>query len=237
MKEESCSGKLIVFEGIDGSGKSTQANLLIDTLKRGGQNVAQIDFPQYRQKSAGLIEEYLNGEYGTSKEVGPYRAAILFACDRYDASFKVKEWLNQGKIVISDRYMASNIGHQAGKISSLKERKKFIKWVYDLEYNIFEIPKPDLYFFLKVPPTIAYQLSGDIKDPEKRKKKRIYLGKEIRDIHEKDICHLEDSFDSYMLATTEFTQDFKTIECLDNNELLSPKVIHEKIWKIIKQII
>ena len=99
-------GKFIVFEGLDGSGKSTQTKMLASHLREKGLEVVKIDFPQYGTKSSGMVEEYLTGKYGTAEQVGPYLASIFYACDRYDASFKIKKWLDEDKVVISDRYIA-----------------------------------------------------------------------------------------------------------------------------------
>ena len=107
MLKNQYSGKFVVIEGLDGSGKSTQSKLLTERLKKEGREVVTIDFPQYGTKSAGLVEEYLNGKYGTAEQVGPYRASVFYACDRYDASSKIKKWLSEGKIVVSDRYIVS----------------------------------------------------------------------------------------------------------------------------------
>ena len=228
-------GKFIVFEGIDGSGKNTQTRLLLDHFRKEGSDVITYDFPQYGAKSAGLLEEYLNGRYGSADEVGPYRASIFYACDRYDASFKIKKWLKQGKILVCDRYLASNIGHQGGKIQNKRERKKFIKWLYDLEYGIFGIPKPDITFILKTSPEFSRKLSPQITDKEKKKKRKAYLGNRKRDIHEDDLVHLENSLHSYLEAAKEFPNDFRIIECIENEKLLSPEVIHQKVWKGIKR--
>ncbi len=119
-------GKFIVIDGTDGSGKGTQTEILVNRLRNLGHDVAMADFPQYGQVSAGLVEEYLNGNYGKAEEVGPYRASIFYACDRYDASFKIRKWLEEGKIVISNRYVTANMGHQGGKISSQKRRKNIL---------------------------------------------------------------------------------------------------------------
>ena len=151
-------GKFFVFEGIDGSGKSTQTNLLAEYLKKRGYKVIKIDFPQYGNKSAGLVEKYLSGEYGDAEKVGPYRASIFYACDRYDANFQLKKYLKEGRVVVSDRYVGSNMAHQGGKIKSQKEREKFFAWLYELEYEIFKIPKPTKSFFLHVPLEIAHKL-------------------------------------------------------------------------------
>lgn len=226
-------GKLIVFEGLDGSGKSTQSNLLVSRLRKQGCKVSKIDFPQYGKKSAGLVEEYLNGKYGTSEQVGPYRASIFYACDRYDVGFKIKKWLNQGRIVVADRYVASSIGHQAGKIKNKKDRKKFIKWLYDLEYGIFEIPEPDITFILKTSPVLARKMAPQITEREKKKKRAAYLGSRVRDIHEKDLKHLAAALNSYLEAAKEFPKEFKVIECLKKGKLLAPETIHQEIWNIV----
>ena len=197
-------GKFIVIEGLDGSGKSTQSNLLVKSLRKKGYEIAKIDFPQYGTKSAGLVEEYLNGRYGTSEQVGPYRASIFYACDRYDASFRIEKWLKEGKIVISDRYVASNIGHQGGKIKDREEWKRFITWLYNLEYNIFKIPKPNFTFILKTSPQFSLKLANKITDKEKVAKREAYLGDSgIRDLHEKDKNHLSEALRSYLQVAEE----------------------------------
>ena len=108
------TGKFIVIDGTDGSGKATQTELLVKRLAQAGYEVVMADFPQYGQKSAGLVEHYLNGKYGTALDVGPYRASIFYAADRYDASFQIRQWLKEGKIVISNRYVTANMAHQGG---------------------------------------------------------------------------------------------------------------------------
>ena len=237
MKKNPYPGKFIVIEGLDGSGKSTQSKLLISHLKKEGYKTAIIDFPQYGTKSAGLVEEYLNGKYGTSEEVGSYRASIFYTCDRYDASFKIRKWLKEGKVVISDRYVASNIGHQGGKIKNKKERKFFLKWLYNLEYNIFGIPKPDITFILKTSPKLAREMAPKITDKDKKRKRIAYLGRKIRDIHERDLSHLTRALNSYLETAKEFPREFKVIESMENNKFIPLEIIHQKIWKIIKIIL
>ena len=137
-------GIFIVIDGTDGSGKTTQLNLLVKRLREQGKEVEVADFPQYNQKSAGLVEEYLEGKYGTADEVSPYTASVFYAVDRFDASFKMKEQLKQGKIIISNRYVSASMGHQGGKIKDSEERKKYLEWIQNFEYNVMGIPKPDL---------------------------------------------------------------------------------------------
>lgn len=230
-------GKFFVFEGLDGSGKSTQAKLLAEFLKRKGYQVEKIDFPQYGKKSAGLIENYLTGIYGTSKEVGPYIGSIFYACDRYDLSFKIKKWLNDGKIVISDRYVVSNVGHQGGKIvRNKKEWDKYIDWLYDLEYNIFKIPRPDYTFILKTLPILSIKMSNKITDVQKQKKRASYLGDHKKqDIHEVDEDHLANTLKSYMRISKKFPDEFRVVECLKRGKMLPPNVIASKIMILIQK--
>ncbi len=228
-------GKFFVFEGIDGSGKSTQTKLLANYFTKKGYKVEKIDFPQHGQRSSAMVDDYLTGKYGSADEVGPYIASIFYACDTYDASFKIKKWLYEGKIVISDRYLVSNIGHQGGKlIKNKKEWKKYVNWLYNLEYDIFKIPKPDCTIILKTSSEFSLKLSNNISDKSKQRKRRAYLGSSKKqDIHEKNKRHLENALKSYLTAAEEFKKDFKVIECLDNGNLLPPEIINQKIIKAL----
>ena len=221
-------GKFIVIDGTDGSGKATQTELLVKRLKKEKHKVKIFDFPQYGSKSAGLVEEYLNGKYGSAKEVGPYRASILYACDRYDASFKLRKFLAEGYVVVSNRYVTANMGHQGGKISDTKKRKKYFDWLYDLEYGIFEIPKPDLNIILHVDAAVAQKLVDS-------KGQRGYTKKK-RDLHEKDLKHLRDAEKVY-LEIAKTMKNFKLISCTENNCIMDRSVISDLIWKEAKKII
>ena len=236
-------GKFFVFEGIDGCGKSTQTKLLAEYFGQKGYGVEKIDFPQHGERSSAMVDDYLTGKYGTSEEVGPKVASIFYATDRYDASFKIKKWLKEGKIVISDRYLVSNIGHQGGKIlgqnsgseKSKEEWKKYVSWLYDLEYRIFGIPEPDCTFILKTSPEFSLKLAHNITDGQKKERRASYLGDDKKqDIHEKDKNHLSNALNSYLLAAEEFPCDFQVIECLENGELLAPEIISQKIIKTIE---
>jgi len=234
---ETHQGNFFVFEGIDGSGKSTQVKLLIKRLQEAGYQVETIDFPQYRKKSAGPVEEYLSGKYGSSVEVGPRRASIFFAIDRYDASFTIQRWLAEGKIVICDRYFASNAGHQGGKIQDQKEWEEFIDWLYNLEFGIFKIPRPDINFVLGITPELSRRLSGEVKDGEKLAKKQSFLGEEKQDMHEQDLEHLKQAAASYDRLVKKFPDDFVMINCIRDEQLLSPQKIHELIWAVAEKMI
>ncbi len=219
-------GLFIVLEGTDGSGKTVQFRRLLGKLKKQGFKCQTVDFPQYGRPSAYFVEQYLTGKYGGWHKVGPYRASLFYALDRHEASAKIKKALSQGKIVLANRYFGSNLGHQGAKIQNNRKRKKFFKWIYNLEYNILGIPKPDLNLFLHVPAKISYQLVA-------KKGEREYLKGKKRDIHEKDIKHLKQAEQSYLQAIKLFPKDFKVIECIENNNLLSIDEIAEKVWQII----
>lgn len=221
-------GKFIVIDGTDGSGKATQTELLAKRLKKEGYSVKVFDFPQYGQKSAGLVEEYLNGKYGDAKAVGPERASIFYAVDRYDASFKIRKYLEQGKVVISNRYVTANMGHQGGKITDPKKRKKFFNWLYELEYGIFEIPKPDINVILHVDAAVAQKLV-DCKGA------RCYTKKK-RDLHEKDLKHLRDAEKVY-LEIAKTMPNFKLISCTKNKEIMERNVISEIVWREVSKML
>lgn len=226
-KSQRQKGRFIVIDGTDGTGKATQTNLLVEELKLGGYDVEMTDFPQYGTKSAGLIEEYLNGKYG---QVGPEAASIFYAIDRFDASFKIKGWLDAGKIVISNRYVTANAGHQGGKIADEIDRLKFFKWLNNLEYNIFNIPKPDLNIILHIPAELAQQLV-DKKSAAERK----YANGKKRDLHEADLKHLQNAENVYKEIARLFPNT-KLVECVTENKLLTPQEVHNKVWDLVRRI-
>ncbi len=230
-------GHFFVLEGMDGSGKATQTKLLVEALRVQGHQVEKIDFPQYTKVSAGLIENYLKGVYGGSEEVGPYRASIFYACDRYDMSFQIKKWLDEGKIIIADRYIASNIGHQGGKlIKNKKEWDKYITWLHHLEYQIFQIPKPDYTLILKISPELSIQSSNKITDKDKIKTRVSYLGdSKKQDIHEADTLHLANTLKSYIAISKKYPREYKMIECEQKGQFLPLEIIHKKILTLVEK--
>ncbi|MGO9379629.1 MAG: dTMP kinase [Dissulfurispiraceae bacterium] len=217
-------GLLIVIDGTDATGKKTQTDLLVARLSDAGYKVAVADFPQYGEKSAGLVEEYLSAKYGDAKEVGPYRASIFYAVDRYAASFKIRQWLDEGTVVVSNRYVAANMGHQGGKITDNEEREKYFAWLYDLEYGIFGIPKPDINIILHADP-LTTQKMVDLKGH------RDYIGGTKRDLHEADAQHLIDASNVYLQLLAQFP-DFELIDCTSpiDGQMLSREVISERVW-------
>ena len=222
-------GKLIVIDGIDGSGKGTQTKKLVDKLKNKGYPVETISFPQYGHKSAGSVEEYLNKVYGTAKEVGPYRASIFYASDRYAASFQMRKWLEQGKIIVSNRYVSANVGHQGGKIEDINERNKYLNWLFKLEFDIFKIPRPDKNILLCIPLEIAKKFI-------KKKSLRKYIkNNDNEDIHEKDPTHLKNAASAYLYAADKYGWD--KIDCAINNKARTIDNISQELWEKVKPLI
>lgn len=224
---EKRKGKLIILEGTDGTGKGTQFKLLISRLKKEGYGVAAFDFPQYGKPSSFFVTQYLNGRYGTAKEVGPHKASLFYAMDRFDIAPIIREQKKKGKMVVSNRYVESNKGHQGTKIKDRKRRLKFFKWIDGIEYDILGIPRPNLCIILHVPAEIAQKLVD-------KKGSREYVGGVKRDIHEADLSHLKLAEKVYLEMARLSPKTHIVVECLKNGKLLSKGEIHEKVWEIVK---
>jgi len=220
-------GKLIVIEGIDGSGKREQFNLLVKRLRENNLNVKTFDFPRYDSYHGKIIGRYLDGEFGDVNDVDPYFIAKEYASDRAEVREEMEQWLLKGNIAVCNRYVASNKAHQGAKIHDKDERKKFIDWVDDLEYNVNKLPRPYLTLLLHVPSEIAQQLV-------EKKRKREYT-KQKKDIHEKNIEYLRNSENIYLELAK--NKNWKTIECVKDNKLLLIEEIHDKVWKTIDDLL
>jgi len=221
-------GKLIVIEGTDGSGKETHSKFAFELLKKEGFAVELIEFPQYGKPSAAMVEEYLNGKLGSAEEVGPYRASILYAVDRYGKSRELWRWLKEGKIIICNRYMTANKGHQAGKLKSREEIDKFLAWLDELEYNIFKIPPPDKVIFLHMPAKIGQRLVG-------LKGERKYLNGKGKDLHEGDLKHLEDAEKAYLYVAKK--EGWVVLELSDGENPCPIEKCQEMVYEAVKKAI
>jgi len=228
-KSDQPKGKFIVIDGTDGSGKATQTQLLIDELKTAGFNVEMADFPQYGSRSAAMVEDYLiNKKYG---QVNPYAASTFYAVDRFDASFKLRKWLAEGKIVVSNRYVTASAGHQGGKISDNLERLKFFRWLNGLEYEIFGIPRPDLNIILHVPAKVAQELAK-----KKWKDQKSYMNGKKTDLHEEDLDHLKNA-ERVFLEIAKLFPNTKLVECTADGKLLSKESVHNKDWELVRRMV
>lgn len=232
MNMKKKDGKFIVIDGTDGCGKATQTKILVKKLKERGCRVKTIDFPRYYHNFFGkFIGQCLAGEYGNFVAEDPHIASVLYAADRFESGNVIKKWLNDGNIVIADRYASSNQIHQGGKIKSEKERKEFIQWIEKMEFGVFGIPRPDVILYLDVPLEITQKL---LAGKEKSKKKRYLNGK--KDLHENDPGHLRDAKES-AIRIIKRKNNWIRIDCVKDRQLMSRKEIGDIVWKNLKKLI
>lgn len=214
-------GKLFVIDGTDGSGKQTQFEKLKENLDKRGIKYKTVSFPNYDSPSSSLVKMYLSGEFGKDpKDVSAYVASTFYAADRY-ATYKkdFEEFYKAGGIILADRYTTANMVHQAGKISDADEREKFIKWLFDLEFNIYGIPKPDLVFFLNMPPKNSIEL---IKNRENK-----FTHNTEKDIHERDKNHLIDSYNAACSLVDKY--GWTEIKCIKDDKVREIENISDEI--------
>lgn len=220
-------GKIIVIEGTDGTGKTTQVALLLKRLRKEKVNHTLIDYPRYGLPSAYFVEQYLTGKYGGANDVPPEVASLFYALDRYDAKPSVKKSLAAGKVIVANRYTTSSMAHQGAKLKNPKDRKDLFKWLDRLEHELLGIPRAHTTLVLHVPAAIAQRLVD-------KKGRRAYISKK-RDIHEADLKHLEAAEKTYLEMANLFGH--KVIECTEKGKLLTPLEIHEKIWQTVRKIV
>lgn len=232
MKKQKQKGKLIVIDGTDGSGKATQVALLMKRLKKEGYMVKMVDFPEYYKNFFGkFIGHCLSEQYYNWLNVHPKIASIAYAADRWESSKEINKWLIKGYIVIANRYVSANQIHQGGKISSYKKREEFIKWLDEMEYGTFKIPRPDVTFYLSLPISIILKLI----DERNGKMKRAYL-KKHKDVHENDKNFLINSRKSAIWLSGKI-KNFIKIDCAEKNKIRTREDIHEELYEKVKKII
>lgn len=219
-------GALIVIEGLDGSGKATQAKLLAETLTAMGKNVRQITFPNYQSDSSALVRMYLNGAFGEKPgDVNAYAASSFYAADRY-AGYKADwgEFYENGGILIADRYTTSNAVHQCSKLPP-RRWKSFINWLYDFEYNKLGIPMPDGVIYLSV----------DVKVSQKLMSGRYHGDESKKDVHEKDLEYLARSRTAAAWCAERL--GWNTVQCVRDGAMRSIEDIHEEVLVLAQRIL
>ena len=220
-------GKLFVIEGTDGSGKQTQFERLQKHLNEDKIEYKTVSFPNYESPSSSLVKMYLSGEFGNDpKAISPYIASTFYAADRY-ATYKkeFEEYYQNGGIILADRYTTANMVHQAGKIEDEAEREKFINWLFDLEFNLYGIPKPTEVFFLNMPTQMAQKL---MKNRENK-----FSHTQEKDIHERNAKHLEESYKAACSVSKKY--GWYEIRCVENENLRTIDEIHEEIYEEVKR--
>ncbi len=218
------NGKLIVIEGLDGSGKATQTSLLEDALKQGGYCVKHISFPNYDNPSSALIKMYLGGQLGSNPaDVNPYAASSFYAVDRY-ASYK-QFWQNHyenGKIILADRYATSNAIYQLSKVEDNK-RDEFLQWLECYEYTQLQLPKPDVVIYLDMPIEISQRLMTQRYKGDESKK----------DLHESNFSFLKECRSSALYSAKK--QRWKVISCANGEQPRSIEDIHKEVIDIVRE--
>ena len=217
-------GKLIVIEGTDGSGKSTQFKLLTSRLENEHHTFQKLVFPQYSEPSSALIRMYLGGEFGTHpSDVNAYAASSFYAVDRYASYKKVwGEWYEQGGLIVSDRYTTSNPVHQAPKEPE-ENQAAFLQWLYDFEYDKLGLPRPDLVIYLDVPTDFT----------EKMMRRREADTNTHADIHEQDMQYLATCRRTGKKAAEYY--GWTVISCVRDGEMRSIEDIHEEIYRHVAE--
>lgn len=223
----------IVLEGVDGCGKSTQIANLRRMFSQMGMESEYLHFPRFDAPYFGdLIARFLRGELGSIEQVDPYIVALLYAGDRRDAATMIRQWLADGKVVICDRYVYSNIGYQCAKVADAAAREELRQWILSLEYDYFAIPKPDLSLFLDVPFAFTERkLLQDVREGDDR----AYLNGK-KDIHEQSM-DLQRAVRQVYLDAAECDENMHVVDCSERGEMAPPEAIFERIMRVVDNYI
>lgn len=221
-------GKFIVLEGIDGSGKRTQIELLARALASRGMAFTQVAFPNYEGFFGNMAAQFLNGEFGPLDDVDPHFSALLYAGDRFESKPGIESALASGKAVLADRYIASNLAHQGARVA-VEDRSEFLAWLNRLEHEIYGLPPEDLVLYLRVPAAEAHRLVG-------QKASRAYTALR-HDLQEADVKHLESASQVYDQLSRQ--PNWARIECWDASvqALRPPESIHAEILATVQRVI
>lgn len=221
-------GKLIVIDGIDGSGKATQTRLLFRNLQKYKIKSALLSLPVYDSFSGELIARYLRNEFG---RIDPHLAAMLYAANRFQQKEKILNWLKEGRVVVLNRYVTANQIHQAAHLKRRSEREKFVSWIAELEYEVFGLPKPDLVILINLPVEVSYQMVR--KKPSKERK---YVFGSKGDLLESDLEHQTEAA-KQALEILKTSRAWQKIEAVEKGKLLAKEIISKKIWAVVSRFI
>lgn len=216
------NGKLIVLEGLDGSGKATQTSLLYEALQAQGYKVRKVSFPNYDSPACAPVKMYLHGEFGSKAEdVNAYAASMLYAVDRF-AAYKTdwQSFYQEGGIVLADRYTTSNAVHQCAKLPP-EQWDAYLSWLFDFEYNKVAIPAPDAVVYLHVDPVVSQRLI----------KERYHGDESKKDIHEKDMHHLQCAQQAAAYCAEKL--GWHRLECVQQDSMRPVQEIHAQVLRIV----
>lgn len=220
------SGKLIVIEGLDGSGKATQCALVRDMLVQEGISVQTLTFPDYDSESSALVRMYLSGEFGEHPDdVGCYAASAFYAVDRCACFLSGRAaQFEAGSLLLCDRYTTSNAVYQASKLPRGRW-DEYINWLFDFEYEKLCIPRPDMVVYLDVPPEVSESLMSARYNGDEKKK----------DIHERDVSFQRRSREAALYCA--HADGWRIVECADGSQMRPPREIAQRIYEIIKEVL
>lgn len=218
---------LIVFEGLDGAGKSTQIKILKEYLENNNIKVHCIHFPRLQDTIFGeLISSYLRGELGNLNSIHPKLISLLYACDRWQCASEIKKYLKNKHYVLLDRYIYSNIAYQCAKLTTKTQKKELRCWIENLEFNVFKIPIPDFSFFLDVPWSFIQQQLSTKRNGVDRE----YLKGKI-DIHEANLDYIKKVYKEYLILCDE--NKLIKINCAKGNKMADVYTIFKKIKNVL----
>lgn len=222
----------IVLEGLDGAGKSTQIAKLRELFHSRGIESEYLHFPRFDAPVYGeLIARFLRGDLGTVDAVNPYLVALLYAGDRADAAATIRRWIGEGKVVIVDRYVYSNIGYQCAKIADAEERTRLREWILKTEFEEFAIPRPDLSLFLDVPFEFTAKKLTETREGDDR----AYLNGS-KDIHEASL-DLQRRVREVYIDAAQQCNDIEVVDCsTEEGAMASPEVIFERIMHYVERL-
>jgi len=223
-------GAFVAIEGIDGSGKGTQAGLLVEAAERNGLSASLFSFPLYDDNPFSVaIGDYLNGVFGTVDEVHAELAGLLYACDRFHARPLLEQAIAENDLVVCDRYVASNLAHQGAKLAGV-ERERLVRWLTEVEFGEFRLPSPDLVLLLDLPPSTAQSLVS-------RKSARSYTAM-AADIHEGASQHLASARDVYLDLAGRDPTCWRVIHAGDEDgRLRAPEEIAAEVWAAVDTLV
>ena len=220
----SARGKFIALEGIDGSGKRTQLEMLSRALRERGVEHATVSFPHYDGFFGHMVARYLNGEFGGLSQVDAHFSALLFAGDRLENKTELEKNLAQGKMILADRYIGSNLAHQGSRVPR-RQLEELLRWIEQLEYGVYGLPREDLVVYLRLPAAKAHVMIG-------KKSARGYTRRR-RDLQEANLTHLKAAARVYERLAKR--PNWRAVDCISErgHELLAPEVIHHKVMDVV----
>jgi dTMP kinase len=217
-------GKFVALEGIDGSGKRTQLEMLSRTLRKRGVAHVTVSFPHYGGFFGHMVARYLNADFGDLPEVDAHFSALLYAGDRLENKLQLEENLAQGKMILADRYIGSNLAHQGARVPR-RQLTKFLRWLEQLEYGVYGLPHEDIVIYLRLPAATAQTMVG-------KKNARGYTRRR-HDLQEANLAHLKAAANVYDRLAKR--PNWSAVNCMNRNEreMLAPEVIHRQVMEVV----